>query len=285
MAGGGNDFVVIDNRSARVADAVELTKRICTAHLSVGADGLILVETSTSADFRMRYFNNDGSGGEFCANGTRCAARYAVLHGIAPMKMAIETDVGIVGAEVSGGTVTLSLPSPHGFRSERPLRIGDRVVRGSSIVMGVPHYVLFEPNDLWTQDIVPLGRAIRLHPELKPDNGANVNFVVVRDEHSIEVRTYERGVEAETLSCGSGVVASVTTAALFGRATSPVSVLTRSGITLQVTFIREGNEIRNVRLTGDARLIYTADLTPETIEGFDPDWVRHPKEKVLSPES
>ncbi|HMC23589.1 MAG TPA: diaminopimelate epimerase [Thermoanaerobaculia bacterium] len=285
MAGGGNDFVVIDNRSARVADAVELTKRICTAHLSVGADGLILVETSTSADFRMRYFNNDGSGGEFCANGTRCAARYAVLHGIAPMKMAIETDVGIVGAEVSGGTVTLSLPSPHGFRAERPLRIGDRVVRGSSIVMGVPHYVLFEPNDLWTQDIVPLGRAIRLHPELKPDNGANVNFVVVRDEHSIEVRTYERGVEAETLSCGSGVVASVTTAALFGRATSPVSVLTRSGITLQVTFIREGNEIRNVRLTGDARLIYTADLTPETIEGFDPDWVRHPKEKVLSPES
>ena len=156
MAGGGNDFVVIDNRSARVADAVELTKRICTAHLSVGADGLILVETSTSADFRMRYFNNDGSGGEFCANGTRCAARYAVLHGIAPMKMAIETDVGIVGAEVSGGTVTLSLPSPHGFRAERPLRIGDRVVRGSSIVMGVPHYVLFEPNDLWTQDIVPL---------------------------------------------------------------------------------------------------------------------------------
>src|SRR5437867_3290827 len=140
MAGGGNDFVVIDNRSARVADAVELTKRICTAHLSVGADGLILVETSTSADFRMRYFNNDGSGGEFCANGTRCAARYAVLHGIAPMKMAIETDVGIVGAEVGGGTVTLSLPSPHGFRSERPLRIGDRVVRGSSIVMGVPHY-------------------------------------------------------------------------------------------------------------------------------------------------
>src|SRR5712691_3433913 len=150
-------------------------------------------------------------------------------------RMTIETDVGIVGAEVSGGTtVTLSLPSPHGFRAERPLRIGDRVVRGSSIVMGVPHYVLFEPNDLWSQDIIPLGRAIRLHPELRPDNGANVNFVVARDEHCIEVRTYERGVEAETLSCGSGVVASVATAALFGKVTSPVSVLTRSGITLQV---------------------------------------------------
>src|SRR5438093_6772237 len=104
MAGGGNDFVVIDNRSARVADAVELTKRICTAHLSVGADGLILVETSTSADFRMRYFNNDGSGGEFCANGTRCAARFAVQNGIAPQKMTIDTDAGLVCAECMQGT-------------------------------------------------------------------------------------------------------------------------------------------------------------------------------------
>ena len=120
------------------------------------------------------------------------------------------------------------------------------------------------------------GRTIRFHPDLKPDGGANVNFVVVRDEHSIDVRTYERGVEAETFSCGSGVVASVATCALVGKIASPVSVLTRSGIALQVTFTREGNEIRNVHLTGDARLIYTADFTPETIEGFDPDWVRQP---------
>ncbi len=279
MAGGGNDFVIIDNRAGRVTDAVELTRRICTAHLSVGADGLILIEPSTRADFRMRYFNNDGSGGEFCANGTRCAARYAVLNNIAPKTMTIDTDVGSVGAEVGAGTsVTLSLPSPHGFRAERPLRIGDRVIRGSSIVMGVPHYVLFEQSDLWSQAIVPSGRAIRFHPDLKPDGGANVNFVVVRGEHSIEVRTYERGVEAETLSCGSGVVASVATAALFGKVTSPVSVVTRSGIALQVTFSREGNEIRNVRLSGDARLIYTADLTPDTLEGFDPDWAREPAE-------
>jgi diaminopimelate epimerase len=286
MAGGGNDFVVIDNRGGRVRDAVELTKRICTAHLSVGADGLILIEPSTRADFRMRYYNNDGSGGEFCANGTRCAARYAALNGIAPKKMTIDTDAGIVGAEVGEGTtVTLSLPSPHGFRAERPLRVDDKVVRGSSIVMGVPHYVILENDDLWSKDIVPSGRAIRFHPELKPDGGANVNFVVVRGEHAIDVRTYERGVEAETLSCGSGVVASVTTAALFGKVASPVAVLTRSGITLRVTFSRDGNDIRNVQLTGDARVIYCADLTPETIEGFDPDWVRNPGEAVLSPES
>ena len=277
MAGGGNDFVIIDNRSGRVTEAVELTKKICTAHLSVGADGLILIEQSPRADFRMRYFNNDGSGGEFCANGTRCAARFASVNGIAPKKMTIDTDVGLVGAEIGDGTsVTLSLPSPHGFRAERPLRVDDKIIRGSSIVMGVPHYVVFENGDLWSQDIVPTGRAIRYHSELKPDGGANVNFVVVRGEHAIEVRTYERGVEAETLSCGSGVVASVTTAAIFGRVTSPVSVLTRSGITLQVRFTRDGETLRNVQLTGDARVVYKAQLTPETIEGFDADWARHP---------
>lgn len=284
MAGGGNDFVIIDNREARVADAVELTRRICTPHLSVGADGLILIEASPRADFRMRYYNSDGSGGEFCANGTRCAARYAALNGIASKRMTIDTDAGLVGAEVGEGTtVTLSLPAPYGFRKERHLRVGGQTIRGSSIVMGVPHYVLFADGDLWSRDdIASLGRAIRFHPELEGDGGANVNFVVVRGEHAIEVRTYERGVEAETLSCGSGVVASVSTGALFGKLSSPVSVLTRSGITLQVTFTLEGNELRDVRLTGDARLIYRAELTPETIEGFDADWVRNPAEKELS---
>ena len=274
MAGGGNDFVILDNRGGEVSDPVALTRRICTAHLSVGADGLILVEQSDRADVRILYFNRDGSRGEFCANGTRCAARFALLAGMAPKKMTVETDAGIVAAEVADGTtVTLSLPSPHGYRAERPLRLPDRQVRGSFIVMGVPHYVLFDDSDLWTRDIVPLGRAIRLHPDLEPDGGANVNFVVVRGEHSIEVRTYERGVEAETLSCGSGVVASVAVSALAGKVSSPVSILTRSGIVFRVSFRREGNELRDVQLTGDARLIFRAELTSDTLQGFDPDFL------------
>src|SRR5258705_12942833 len=119
-------------------------------------------------------------------------------------------------------------------------------------MVGVPHYVIFLRGELWQQDIATLGRAVRRHPELQPD-GANVNFVVVRDEHSIEVRTYERGVEAETLSCGSGVVASSVTSALFGKVKSPVSVLTRSGVSYEVTFeIREGHA-EEVKLRGDAR--------------------------------
>ena len=284
MAGGGNDFVVIDNRYGRIDDPAALTRRICTQHLSVGADGLILIETSPRATFRMRYFNQDGGLAEFCANGTRCAARFAFVNVIAPKRMTIETDAGVVGAEVAdGGSVTLSLPAPREFAAERPLRIGDRVIRGSSIVVGVPHYVVYVRDELWSRDIVGLGRAIRRHPDLAPA-GANANFVVIRGEHSIEVRTYERGVEAETLSCGSGVVASVSAAALWKKVKSPVSVLTRSGIVLEVSFSLDGGELSDVRLRGDARIVFRAALTPETLEGFDPDFARDPATKVLSAE-
>jgi diaminopimelate epimerase len=271
MAGAGNDFVVIDHRDGGIDDPAALTRAICTRGLSVGADGLILIEKSDRASIRMRYFNSDGSLGEFCGNGTRCAARFAALHGIAPAKMTIETDARVVSAEVGAGNlVTISLPSPQAFRADRPLRVGDQTIQGSSITVGVPHYVLFPHTDLWSQDIVPLGRAIRNHRELQPV-GANVNFVVVRDGHSIGIRTYERGVEAETLACGSGIVASVSVA--------------RSGATLQVSFTLDGRELRDVRLQGDARLVYRGTTTAETITGFDPDFVRDPSSaKVLSAE-
>ena len=279
MAGGGNDFVVIDNRSGRLTNVSELTRRICTAHLSVGADGLILVEPSQSATFRMRYLNADGSDADFCANGTRCAARFAFTHAIAPRTMTIETGAGITAAEVGeGNQVTLTLPPPHSFRREHPLRVGDSLIHGSSLMVGVPHYVVFLKDDLWSQDIVPLGRAIRHHSDLP--QGANVNFVVVRDPRSIEVRTYERGVEAETLSCGSGVVASTVISGLLGRVQSPVAILTRSGITLQVSFSSSGEELRDVQLRGDARLVFEAPLTAEAVEGFDPEFIRQPAESL-----
>jgi diaminopimelate epimerase len=230
----------------------------------------------------MRYFNADGGLAEFCGNGTRCAARFAFINVIAPRRMTIETDAGVVGAEVGDrGDVTLSLPSPQSFRAEHPLKIGETIVRGSSLMVGVPHYVVFMRGDLWEHDIESAGRAIRHHRDLQ--NGANANFVVVRDWHSIEVRTYERGVEAETLACGSGVVASVTTAALARRVKSPVAVFTRSGVTLEVSFTLEGNEMRDVRLKGDARLVYRSTMTPETIEGFDAEWVRNPTSRVEVP--
>src|SRR5438552_17166084 len=141
MAGAGNDFVIIDNRAGRVVDPSELTRRICTRRLSVGADGLILIETSARATFRMRYYNYHGGLADFCANGTRCAARFAFMNVIAPRRMTIETDAGVVGAEVGDrGEVTLSLPPPRAFAAERPLRVGERTIRGSSLRVGLPHY-------------------------------------------------------------------------------------------------------------------------------------------------
>jgi diaminopimelate epimerase len=276
MAGAGNDFVIIDHRVPRIIDAGDFARKVCTRRLSVGADGLILIETSPRATFRMRYFNADGSLGELCANGTRCAARFAFVNVIAPRRMTIETDAGIVGAEIGDrGEVTLSLGAPSSFRPEMPLTIGPNSIHGSFITVGVPHYVTFLREGLWSQNIEPLGRAIRMHLDLQPA-GANANFVVVRDPHSIEVRTYERGVEAETLACGSGVVASVSTSALFGRVQSPVTVLTRSGITLEVSFDLENGAVENVHLKGDARIVYRSMLTPETIDGFDAEFARNP---------
>lgn len=287
MAGAGNDFVIVDNRSGVIGDAAAFARKICTRRLSVGADGLILVEPSQRATFRMRYYNSDGSRADFCANGTRCAARFAFLNVIAPRRMTIETDAGVISAEIHEQLVTLMLAPPSGFVASRPLTTASGLtVRGSYIRVGVPHYVIYLRDSLWEQEIESLGRELRRHRELQPD-GANVNFVVVRDTHSIEVRTYERGVEAETLACGSGVTSSALVSALLGRVESPVSVLTRSGITLTVEFTpsqpaNEG-ELREIRLTGDARVIYRAKLQPETIDGFDADWVREPTEIVRAP--
>jgi diaminopimelate epimerase len=282
MAGAGNDFVVIDNRAGIVGSGEELARKICTRRLSVGADGLILIEPSARATFRMRYFNSDGSAADFCANGTRCAARFAFMNVIAPRKMTIETGAGVIAAEITEQQhVVLSLPSPSAFRPIRPLQLSrGRRVDGSSILVGVPHYVLFLREKLWEQEIEAVGREIRTHPELAPE-GANVNFVVVDDPHSIALRTYERGVEGETMACGSGVVASVAVSALFGRVQSPVSVLTRSGTRLEVTFERNGESLDGVRLAGDARVVFKSELSTETLTGFDPDWARKPTEQPV----
>lgn len=274
MSGAGNDFVVIDDRSERIADPPALARVVSVRRLSVGADGLILIRNSENASFRMLYLNADGSVGDFCANGTRCAARFALVRSIAPAQMTIETGHAIVGATVNGGEVTLSIPPPEECVLEKPLRLADgSVVHGAYLMVGVPHFVVFVGKDLWGMDINPLGREIRRHPDLP--HGANVNFVSASGgANNISVRTWERGVEGETLACGSGVVASSAASLLTGRATAPVAVLTRSGITLRVEMRRSGEtSVEEVRLTGDARVVYEGTMTPETLEGFDPEWV------------
>ncbi|HUP65359.1 MAG TPA: diaminopimelate epimerase [Thermoanaerobaculia bacterium] len=280
MAGGGNDFAVFDDRKGAIGSEELLARVITTRRLSVGGDGLILLRSSRRADIRMDYYNADGSFADFCANGTRCAARFAFLERMAPSSMTIETGHAIIEASVDGENVTLSIPPPAMIEESRPLQLaGGKRVDGAYLVIGVPHYVIFfEGDDLWSLDIEPMGREIRHHREL-PD-GANVNFVRIAGSRRIEVRTWERGVEGETLSCGSGVVASSIASVLAGRVEPPVEVLTRSGIVLRTDLARAGNgSVEQIRLTGDARVVYRGKLTTETLRGFDPDWVRQPTAK------
>jgi diaminopimelate epimerase len=272
MAGGGNDFILIDNRDRIVIDPAALAEAACMRRLSVGADGLILVDRSSRADVRMVYFNRDGSRADFCANGTRCAARFAHLEGMTGPELALETDAGIIPATVTGARVTLRLEAPRDYAADFALSEG---MPGSRIMVGVPHWVTFVEENLWGIDVITTGREARHHQRLQPE-GANINFVTVSSPERIEVRTYERGVEDETLSCGSGVVASVCVAALERGVVSPVTVLTRSGIEYQVSFVMDGGLPRELQLSGDARLVYRGAIGQETIHGFDPRWVRNP---------
>ena len=276
MAGGGNDFIMLNGQTSPVTDPARLAGRACVRGLSIGADGLIIVSAdSTEADVRMLYFNSDGSRADFCANGTRCAARFAFLEGLAQRTMTIEADCGVVTATVlADDRVRLSVAGPKNVELEKKLELEDATITGAHLEVGVPHFVELV-DDLWDLDVASRGRAVRRHPDLQPA-GANANFISIRGRNRLDIRTFERGVEGETLSCGSGVIASVAASALSGRVDSPVTVRNRSGVEYEASFKRTPDALSSLELTGDARVVYEGTMTAETIEGFDPDWVRQP---------
>ena len=210
----------------------------------------------------MDYFNADGGPATFCANGTRCAARYAVRHGLATGdSVMLETGWGTIESRVDGEQVTLSLPAVPAPLD--PIPISGRGLPPTAIPMkvGVPHLVVFVRGDLGKLAIDRFGPPLRRHPALP--EGANVNFVRAAGPNRIEVRSWERGVEGETLSCGSGVVASAIAAGHQGMASSPVICGTKSGVDLTVEFRELGEVVASVRLTGDAREIYAGELLEE----------------------
>jgi len=263
MSGSGNDFILIDNRT-RVVDEGELPRfitGICRRRISVGADGVILIETSDAADFRWRFFNADGSSGEMCGNGARCAARFAFIHGIAGADMRFETEAGVIQACVNASRVRVKLTDPHSLRPAVRLELASGPLQVSSIDTGVPHVVVMA-SDLENTDVRGLGREIRLHPEFAPA-GTNVNFIGADPDGGIAIRTYERGVEDETLACGTGSVAGALVAALTLNLASPVRVRTRSGETLTVQFRRDGGRFHDVYQEGSAWLIYAGHLCKE----------------------
>ncbi len=264
MSGSGNDFIMIDNRGARLdVEPATLAQRLCRRAISVGADGLILVEPSSKADFRMRIFNADGSEAEMCGNGGRCVARFAEILGIAGPRMAFETLAGVIRAEVSGAQVKLQLSQPRDLSLRQSIDVDGVVQQVHSINTGVPHAILF-CSDLEEVAVRELGRQIRFHPAFGPA-GTNADFVTVRDPHSLAIRTYERGVEDETLACGTGVVASALVAAALGLVSSPVQVRVRGGETLTVYFDGRGPEFREVFFEGQVRLIYQGELMEDAV--------------------
>ncbi len=260
MHGGGNDFVLIDHRDRPIPEAEysRFAKRVCAPKIGVGADGLILIETSEKADFRWRFFNADGSEAEMCGNGARCAARFAVLHGLAGHSLAFETMAGLIAAEVQDRQVEVTMVGVEDLRLNLSIPLEKGHLSGHFLRVGVPHVAVPVEN----LDEVPIrqwGREIRYHRLFEPA-GTNVNFVKVKDLHNLAVRTYERGVEDETLACGTGAVASAIISARLGKAASPVAVHTRGGEMLTVSFELTGDRITQVLLKGDALVVYQGEL-------------------------
>jgi diaminopimelate epimerase len=266
MSGSGNDFILIDHRKPLIdVDRMAVFARnVCRRRVSVGADGIIFVENSQKADFKWRFFNADGSEAEMCGNGGRCVARFANLKGITGPALTFETLAGILSAQVNGNRVKLEMTKPHSIELEAPILIDRKTVTLSRINTGVPHAALFV-EDIEAIDVVQLGRTIRNHPRFAPA-GTNVNFVQLGKSSQLSVRTYERGVEDETLACGTGTVASALIAAFKGWVKSPVSVNTRGGEVLTVHFEMEGQEVKRVFFAGEVRIIYEAEMWEEAYQ-------------------
>lgn len=265
MSGAGNDFIVIDHRKPLIPKErmAEFARLVCRRKFSVGADGLFLIEPSQRADFKWRFFNADGSEAEMCGNGARCVARFAYMHGIAPARMRFETLAGIIEATVADVQATVKMTSPHSFRFDRQVEAAGQMFMVHSVDTGVPHAVIFV-DDIEAVDVLGLGRALRFHPVFAPA-GTNVNFVG-RTAEGFRIRTYERGVEDETMACGTGVTAGALIAAAKGLADSPVAMVTSGGVALTVQFSREkGAEVDQVLLKGPAHLIYKGELTAEAL--------------------
>jgi diaminopimelate epimerase len=263
MSGAGNDFIIIDNRQQIVADAdlAGFISKVCRRKLSVGADGLILIEASDKCDFRWRFFNSDGSAAEMCGNGARCAARFAYVNGIAGSTLSFETEAGVVSAQIDDDRVKVKMPDPSDLKLSYPLRLSNQSLDISSINTGVPHVVAIVAR-IDDVDVVALGREIRLHPMFAPA-GTNANFVCRRKDHEIEIRTYERGVEDETLACGTGAIAGAIVSACRFEMDSPIDVKTRSGEYLRIHFNAQDSRFDHIYMEGGARIIYTGDLKPD----------------------
>ncbi|HNX80659.1 MAG TPA: diaminopimelate epimerase [Candidatus Omnitrophota bacterium] len=262
MVGTGNDFIVIENGLTIIQPhrRTKLIQCLCDRKYGIGADGVLFLEKSKKADLRMRIINSDGSEAEMCGNGARCAVLYA--HNRLALKnkknIRLETRAGIIDSEVHKDSVKVKLTDPHKLKLDIPLVVNGRKLRVNFINTGVPHVVVFTEG-LGSIGVVAIGRAIRNHPYFAP-RGTNVNFIEVLGKNSIAVRTYERGVEDETLACGTGSTASALIFASKTCCDGDVVVHTRSNENLHIYFNRQGNSFRDVWLEGKVSFVFEGKI-------------------------
>lgn len=253
-SGCGNDFILIDHRRPffPVNDRPAIQK-LCHRQKGIGADGVIFLEASsgTASDFKMRIFNSDGSEAEMCGNGIRCLAQFIADLGLPQKPYAIETMQRLLRVEHSPAGIRAAMGTPADLRQNLNIEIDGTTHAIHYLDTGVPHAVLFV-DDLENAPVESLGRKIRHHAAFKP-KGANANFVQVLGPHSISLRTYERGVEAETLACGTGATAAAIIAFLQKQVKTPIEVKTRSNETLIINFaVDKSGTITDVSQTGPA---------------------------------
>lgn len=277
MSGSGNDFVVVDNREGVVpsAEAGAFARRVCERRVSIGADGVVLIHRAApgapgepEAHFRWTYVNADGSEGELCGNGAMCGARFAVLHGIAPARCRFQTPSGVVEAEVPRGDrplVRIAISDPGPLGALERIAVEGRVLALTPIAVGVPHAVVVVDDADAFADAATfrrIGRAVRRHEAFAPA-GTNLDVVSVVDPRTLRMRTYERGVEDETLACGTGAVAAAITGVAAGLVSLPVTVETSGGLPLTVDFQSADGRVSGVTLAGEARVVASGELWAE----------------------
>jgi diaminopimelate epimerase len=256
---GGNDFILVD--MTEKSGNISWTKTVpglCVRKKGIGADGVLVLEDCENCDFTMRIFNPDGSEVEMCGNGARCSAYYFAQKKKV-RKVRFNTRAGIMKAETGKDSVMLSLPSPSQAELDFLIKLNDRELGVSYINTGVPHVVV-ETDRLEDINVVDIGKAIRHHPKFAPQ-GTNADFVQVSGKSSLRVRTYERGVEDETLACGTGVIACAVIESLRGKVKPPVKVLTRGGEQMKVYFRQSEQEdlisrIYDIKLQGTVRQVF-----------------------------
>lgn len=258
MNGAGNDFVLLDNRDLSLQLSAGQIVHLCDRHRGVGADGVLVVEPpEKDADFRMRYYNRDGGEVEMCGNGARCFARFARRF-VKSDEIRFETMAGVVSATIEGENVRLHMGEPRDLQLRQPLEVAGRTLEVHSVNTGVPHAVVFV-EDLEAVPVRELGASLRYHKHFAP-KGTNANFIVKTGPQSLAIRTYERGVEDETLACGTGVIASAIVLHELIGATLPLEVKVRGGDSLMVDFEELAGTYRDVTLTGPADIAFTGEI-------------------------